>query len=110
MNNDTPVMDTLEAMTSASIKNSNLSNRELLLTRIAALAASGAPAVSYLAHVGPSLEVGVTLEDVQGVLTTVAPIIGSPRTVLASANVGRALGFVIMALEAELDDDGDDAD
>jgi hypothetical protein len=57
--------------------------------------------------VGPSLETGVTIRDVEGVLTTVAPIIGSPRTVSAAANVGRALGFVIMALEAEMDDDDD---
>jgi len=103
MDQDTPVLDTIAAMTAASIENSNLGGRELVLARIAALAAVGAPAVSYLAHVGPATDVGVTIEDVQGVLTTIAPIIGTPRTVTAAANIRRALGFVILAIEAELE-------
>ncbi len=103
MRSDTPVLDTIGAMTAASIDYSYLNGRELVLARIAALAAVGAPAVSYLLHVGPATDVGVTIEDVQGVLTTVAPIIGTPRTITAAANISRALGFVIMAIEAELE-------
>jgi alkylhydroperoxidase/carboxymuconolactone decarboxylase family protein YurZ len=103
MNEDTPVLDTLAAMTAASIEYSNLDGRELLLARIAALAAVGAPALSYLAHVGPATDVGVTIEDVQGVLTTIAPIIGTPRTVTAAVNIRRALGFAIAVIEAELE-------
>jgi alkylhydroperoxidase/carboxymuconolactone decarboxylase family protein YurZ len=103
MDEDTPVLDTLAAMTAASIEYSNLDGRELVLARIAALAAVGAPAVSYLAHIGPATDVGVTIEDVQGVLTTIAPIIGSPRTVIAARNIRRALGFAIAVIEAEID-------
>jgi alkylhydroperoxidase/carboxymuconolactone decarboxylase family protein YurZ len=102
MSEDRPVLDTLAVMTAASIENSNLGARELMLSRIAALAAVGAPAVSYLANVGAAVDSGVTLEDVQGVLAAVAPIIGTARTVTAAANVSRALGFVILALEEEL--------
>jgi alkylhydroperoxidase/carboxymuconolactone decarboxylase family protein YurZ len=103
MDDDRPVLDTLAAMTAASMAYTNQSGREFVLARLAALAAVGAPAVSYLAHVGPATDVGVTIEDVQGVLTTIAPIIGSPRTVTAALNIRRALGFVILVLEAELE-------
>lgn len=103
MSQDTPVLDTIAAMTAASMEYSNLDGRELVLARIAALAAVGAPAISYLAHVGPSMDVGVSIEDVQGVLTSIAPIIGTPRTVIAAANIRRALGFAILVIEAELE-------
>lgn len=103
MENNTPVLDTLAAMTAASIEYSNLDGRELVMARLAALAAVGAPAASYLAHIGPATDVGVTIEDVQGLLTAIAPIIGSPRTVVAARNIRRALGFAIMVIEAEIE-------
>ena len=103
MNEDTPVLDTLAAMTAGSLENTNLDGRELILTRLAALAAVGAPPVSYVLHVGPAMDVGVTIEDVQDVLSAVAPVIGSARTVTAAANIRRALGFVILAVEAEME-------
>ncbi len=102
MSEETPVLDTIAAMTAASLENSNLGNRELMLSRIAALAAVGAPAVSYLANIGAAADSGVTLDDARGVLTAIAPIIGTARTVTASANISRALGFVILAIEEEL--------
>jgi len=102
MSEDTPVLDTIAIMTAASIENTSLGARELMLARIAALAAMGAPAASYLANIGAAADSGVTLEDARGVLTAVAPIIGSPRTVTAAANISRALGFVILAIEEEL--------
>ena len=82
MDEETPVLDTLAAMTAASIENSNLGNRELMLTRIAALAAVDAPAISYLMNVGAAADSGLTVEDVQGILSAVAPIIGTARTVV----------------------------
>lgn len=103
MDESTPVLDTLAAMTLASIDNSNLIHRELMLTRIAALAAVGAPAASYLLNVGAAVDSRVTLEDTAGVLTAVAPIIGTARTVTAAANIRKALGFLILAIEAEMD-------
>jgi alkylhydroperoxidase/carboxymuconolactone decarboxylase family protein YurZ len=102
MSQETPVLDTIAAMTAASIENTSLDARELMLCRIAALAAMDAPAISYLANIGPAADSGVTLDDARGVLTAVAPIIGTPRTVTAAANITRALGFAIVAIEAEL--------
>jgi hypothetical protein len=103
MSDDTPLYDTLAAMTLASIEECDLEPRELMLVRIAALAAVGAPPASYLANAGTAVDVGITLEDVQSALVAVAPIIGSPRSVLAAGNIARALGFAIAALEAEVE-------
>jgi alkylhydroperoxidase/carboxymuconolactone decarboxylase family protein YurZ len=100
---ETPVLDTIAGMTAASLERCDLPADTLLLVRIAALAAVNAPPVSYLAHVGPSVEVGVTLEDVQNVLVAVAPIIGSARVMSAAANITDALGLVIAVAESELE-------
>ena len=103
MADETPVLDTIALMTAASVDACDLDPRELMLARIAALAAVGAPPVSYLANAGTAVDLDVTLEDVQGVLVAVAPIIGTALTVTAAGNITRALGFAIAAIEAELD-------
>ncbi len=100
---DAPVLDTLVAITAASVERCDLEPRELMLARIAALAAVGAPPASYLANAGTASDVGITLEDVQGVLIGIAPVVGTPRTVSAAANIARALGFAIAAAETELE-------
>ena len=101
---DAPVRDTLAAMTAASIENSDLSAREHMIARIAALIAVDAPAASYALNVEVAADSGVTLEDVQNVLVAVAPIVGAPRVGSAVANLARGVGIVIeAALEAELE-------
>jgi len=45
--------------------------------------------------------VGVTVEDVQGVLIAVAPIVGTPRVVSAAGNIAKELDFAIEVAEAE---------
>jgi hypothetical protein len=102
---DRPVLTTLATLTAVSVEACNLEARDLMLARLAALAAVGAPPSSYLLNAGAASDAGVTLEDVQGVLVAVAPIIGTPRTLLAAANITRALGFAIAVLEAELEDE-----
>lgn len=93
----TPVLDLIGAMTAESLSRCGLDPHELLLARLAALAAVGARPVSYLAHVGPAVESGVTLEDVQNVLVAIAPIVGTARTMSASASIAEALGLVAVA-------------
>jgi len=100
---DNPVLETIAAITAASLERSELPADALLMIRLAALAAVDAKPISYLAHVGPSMETGVTLEDVQNVLVAVAPIIGTARTMSAAVNITEALGFAIDVMEAELD-------
>lgn len=99
----TPVLDTITAMTAASLERCELPADTLLMVRIAALAAVDARPVSYLAHIGPSLESGVTVDDVQNVLVAVAPVIGTARTVKAAVNISEALGFAIAVLESEVE-------
>ena|SRR5512141_138888 len=98
---ENPVLETIGAITNASLGRSDLPADALLMIRIAALAAVDARPVSYLAHIGPSIESGVTAKDVQNVLVAVAPIIGTARTMSAAINITEALGFAIAVLEEE---------
>jgi alkylhydroperoxidase/carboxymuconolactone decarboxylase family protein YurZ len=104
---ETPVLDTLAAMTAESVARSGLDDNSLLAVRIAALVAVDAPVASYLMHVGPAMDAGVTIEQVQDILIAIAPIVGSPRTVSAAAKITEALGIVIIAAEAELEAEQD---
>ena len=99
---DTPVLDTLAEITAVSLDHGSLEEREHMLARLAALVAVDAPAASYLLNFGAAVDVGVTLEDVQGVLVAVAPIVGTTRVVSAAGKITQALGFVIEIAEAEL--------
>jgi alkylhydroperoxidase/carboxymuconolactone decarboxylase family protein YurZ len=98
-----PVLETLAAMTAESVARCQLDANSLLAARIAALAAVGAPAASYLMHVGPAMDAGVTLDQVQNILIAAAPIIGTPRTLDAALNITEALGIVIAVVEEELE-------
>lgn len=98
---ENPVLETIGAITAASMQRSDLPADALLLIRIAALAAVDARPISYLAHVGPAVESGVTIEDVQNVLVAVAPIIGTARTMSAAVNITEALGFAIAVMQDE---------
>ncbi len=103
MPEDTPVLDTLADMTAASLERSNLEPREHMIARIAALTAVDAPPASYLINAGTAADVGLTLEDAQGILIAVAPIIGTARTVSAAQNITEALEFVIAVIDAEIE-------
>ena len=98
---ETPVLDTLAAMTAESLARCELDPNSLVAARIAALAAVDAPAASYLMHVGPAMEAGVTIEQIQNILIAVAPIVGTARTLDAALTITEALGIVIVALEEE---------
>lgn len=105
MPEDTPVLDTLAEITAISLERSTLEAREHMLARIAALVAVGAPGSSYLLNAGAASDVGVTMEDVQGVLIAIAPIVGTTRVMTAGGNIARALGFAIAVAEADLEDE-----
>ena len=100
---ESPVLDTLAAMTAESVARCGLDANSLLAARIAALVAVDAPAASYLMHVGPAMDAGVTVEQIQNILVAVAPIVGTPRTLSAALNITESLGIVIVALEEELE-------
>ena len=96
---DAPVLETIAAITAASIERCGLDADELILVRLAALAAVDARPISYLAHVGAAVDAGVTVEQVQDVLIGIAPVIGTPRVMSAAVNIAEALGMVIAVAE-----------
>jgi 4-carboxymuconolactone decarboxylase len=100
---DTPVLDLLASMTADSLDASSLDSEELMLVRLAALVASDAPPASYVLNLGAASELGFDLEDVQGVLAAIAPIVGTARIATATGNIVRALGFALET--ATLDED-----
>ncbi|MFI0514565.1 alkylhydroperoxidase/carboxymuconolactone decarboxylase family protein YurZ [Streptomyces canus] len=98
---ETPVLDTLAAMTVDSVERCGLSPDVFMLTRIAALAASDAPPISYVAHIDPALQAGLTVDQVQDVLVAIAPVVGTARVMTAGGNITKALGIAITVADAE---------
>jgi alkylhydroperoxidase/carboxymuconolactone decarboxylase family protein YurZ len=98
---ETPVLDLLASMTADSMEASSLDPETLMLTRIAALVAVDAPPASYLFNLGAAREIGIDEEQVRGVLTAVAPIVGTARVASATGNIARALSFAIEVAEIE---------
>ena len=105
MTEGTPVLDVVAQMTAVSVEGATLAPREHMIARLAALVAVGAPSASYLLNTSTAVDVGVTLEDVQGVLVAVAPIVGTALTVAAAGRITKALGFAVAVAEAELEDE-----
>ena len=93
---DTPVLDLLASMTANSLSASSLDPQTLMLVRIAALAAVDAPAISYLLNLEAAADAGLDSEQIRGVLTAIAPIVGTPR-------IASATGKIADALEVELE-------
>jgi alkylhydroperoxidase/carboxymuconolactone decarboxylase family protein YurZ len=102
---DTPVLDLIADMTASSLEASSLGPRDLLIARLAALVAVDAPPFSYDLNLKAAAEVGISPDDVRGVLAAVAPIVGTPRVVAATGNIVRALAVEIEIAELEDEDD-----
>ena len=90
-------------MNAESLARCELDENSLLAVRIAALVAVDAPAASYLMHIGPAMDAGLTAKQVQDILIAVAPIVGTPPTASAAAKITEAVGIVIVALEEEFE-------
>jgi alkylhydroperoxidase/carboxymuconolactone decarboxylase family protein YurZ len=102
---EAPVLEALADINAVALERTELDPASLILVRLAALAAVDAPASSYLAHLGPAAEVGVTVDQAQDVLVAVAPIVGAPRTMMAATRIVEALGLAIDLAERDLDRD-----
>lgn len=107
---DTPVLDLLASMTADSVEASDLDDRTLMLVRIAALVAVDGPPASYLMNLGAASDLGIDVDDIRGVLTAVAPIVGTARVAAATGNIVRALGFALEVAEEEQEDEDDEED
>ena len=107
---ESPVLDLLATMTAASVEQSELDPRSLMLVRLAALAAVDAPPVSYLMNLTVAGDVGVDAKDVQQVLIGIAPVVGTARVASAGGKIARALGIAVAIAEAELEEEEAAAD
>jgi alkylhydroperoxidase/carboxymuconolactone decarboxylase family protein YurZ len=107
---DTPVLDLLARMTADSMVSAGLDAQSLMVARIAALVAVGAPTASYPMNLAAAEAADLDPEQVRGVLAAVAPIVGTARVVDAAGNIMEAFGIAIAAaieaaeLEAEASD------
>jgi alkylhydroperoxidase/carboxymuconolactone decarboxylase family protein YurZ len=82
-------------MTADSIEASSLDAETLMLVRLAALVAMDAPGTSYVLNLGAAGELGIQTEQIEGVLTAVAPIVGAPRVASAVTHMAEGLGMAI---------------
>jgi hypothetical protein len=86
-----PVAETILRMNADVQTRSGLDDRTYVLVRLAALIALDAPVASYLLNFEAADEVGVSSEDVHGVLIALAPVVGTVRTSAAADNAIRAI-------------------
>jgi 4-carboxymuconolactone decarboxylase len=92
-----PVLERLVAMNLDSMEHSELDARTYVLVRLAALVAMDAAPVSYLVNLTLAADAGITLEDAQGTLIAIAPVVGSARVASAAGKVLRAFGLAVAA-------------
>jgi alkylhydroperoxidase/carboxymuconolactone decarboxylase family protein YurZ len=103
MSEDRPLLETVLEMTVASVSHTSLNDRELMIARVAALAAVDAGPASYLLNLPAARDAGLTLEDARGTLIAVAPIVGTPKAVSAATAITEALGLAV-AIEAAIEE------
>jgi 4-carboxymuconolactone decarboxylase len=87
---DAPVLEELLAMQMDSFERSGLSEREYMLTRIAALVATDAAPASYMMHFKAAMQMGFDRDTVASVLVAIAPLVGSAKITSAVAHMARA--------------------
>ena len=108
MSGDTPVLDTLADITAASVEHNSLSPREFMLARLSALIAVDAPPMTWIANASAVTESGLSVEDLQGIMIAVAPVVGTPRVMAAGGHILQALGMAIAVSDAETADELDE--
>jgi 4-carboxymuconolactone decarboxylase len=95
----TPVVDLLTSMTLDSIEASSLQPRELMIARIAALVAVDAPTISYSTNLESAVAVGIDVDRVRGILTAIAPIVGTARVASATGKIAEALAIELVEFD-----------
>ncbi|MFF4582020.1 carboxymuconolactone decarboxylase [Streptomyces sp. NPDC001389] len=98
---DTPVLDTIAAMTIDSLEHCHMDERTMIISRIAALVAMDAPAISYLAHINPAVKADFTVEQLQDLLVAIAPVVGTARVMSAAGHIAQAFGVALELAESE---------
>jgi hypothetical protein len=78
---EAPVLDLLASMTADSLEASSLDPGTLMAVRLAAIAAVDAPPVSYALNLEAAAAADIDADDIRGVLTAIAPIVGTAHRV-----------------------------
>ena len=86
-------MEFLVAVNIASMEASGLDPETLMMVRIATLAAIDAPAVSWRTNLEVAAEADLSIEQVQGTLVAIAPLIGTAKFISAVGKIRQALGL-----------------
>ena len=115
---DAPVLDLLARMTADSLATSSLDTETLILVRIAALVAVDASPVSYALNLEAAAAGGLDNDSIRGVLTAIAPIVGTAKVATATGNIVKALAAEVELADLEVaelwdeeyDDDDEDED
>lgn len=76
---DAPVLESMLQMQIDSFDRSGLTEREYMLTRIAALVASDAAPASYLMHFKAAMAAGFDRDTIASVLVAIAPVVGTAK-------------------------------
>ena len=97
----TPVLDLLASMTAESIEASSLDAETLMLVRIAALVAVDAPPISYALNLEAASDLDIDADQVRGVLSAIAPIVGTARIASATGHIVEALAVAIEVAEVD---------
>jgi len=87
---DAAVLETLAQMQLATLERSNLDEQTYVLVRLAALVATDAAPVSYLAHLGVAGDLGISMDKVLGTFVAIAPVVGSARVLSAASRMVHA--------------------
>ena len=87
---ESPVVESVARMHAGTQERSGLDDRTYILVRIAALIAIDATVASYLVNLTIADDVGVTADDVRGVLIALAPVVGSARVLSGADNALKA--------------------
>ena len=88
---ESPVVESVARMQAETQEQSGLDDRTYVLVRIAALIAIDASVASYVVNLTIADDVGVTADDVRGVLIALGPVVGSARVLSGADNVLKAM-------------------
>ena len=84
-------MESIARMHAETQEQSGLDDRTYVLVRIAALVAIDASVASYLVNLTIAEDVGITADDVRGVLIALGPVVGSARVLSAADKALKAI-------------------
>jgi len=88
---EAPLIETLVRMHTDTQQRSGLDDRTYLLVRLAALVASDASPTSFMVTLAVADDLGVTADEVRGVLIALAPVLGSARALAGAEKALQAI-------------------